>query len=170
MPASVSATYSSTVAEELVALLRRLHALEAWNPLINKFISGRLSRIVTMATPTEGETDVVCVTFAWFEITVNKSHMFVRPSVCLFVCVFEFVHSCLRSFFRPYIHLFVRLFLSLLACLFFCLLVYAFVRSSIHSSIFSFIHSQCFTNQQQLRALPCIAKQKQKNKKLIILL
>ena len=51
MPASVSATYSSTVAEELVALLRRLHALEAWNPLINEFISERLSRVVTMATP-----------------------------------------------------------------------------------------------------------------------
>ena len=170
MPASVSATYSSTVAEELVALLRRLHALEAWNPLINKFISGRLSRIVTMATPTEGETDVVCVTFAWFEITVNKSHMFVRPSVCLFVClcvrirsfVSSLILSSIYSSVRPIVSFFARLFVLLFACLCIC--------SFVHSFIHPFVHSQCFTNQQQLRALPCIAKQKQKNKKLIILL
>lgn len=168
MPASVSATYSSTVAEELVALLRRLHALEAWNPLINKFISGRLSRIVTMATPTEGETDVVCVTFAWFEITVNKSHMSVRPSVCLFVCsiirsfVSSLILSSIYSSVRPIVSFFARLFVLLFARLCIC--------SFVHSFIHPFVHSQCFTNQQQLRALPCIAKQKQKNKKLIILL
>ena len=50
IPASVSATYSSTVAEELLALLRKLHTLEAWNPLVNEFISAQLKSIVTMVT------------------------------------------------------------------------------------------------------------------------
>lgn len=50
IPASVSATYSSTVAEELLALIRKLHALEAWNPLVNEFISAQLRSIVTMVT------------------------------------------------------------------------------------------------------------------------
>ncbi len=50
IPASVSATYSSTVAEELLALLRKLHSLEAWNPLVNEFISAQLKSIVTMVT------------------------------------------------------------------------------------------------------------------------
>ena len=59
----MSATYSSTVAEELLALLRTLHTLEAWNPLVNEFISAQLKSIVTMVTLTEpvqedGETQV----------------------------------------------------------------------------------------------------------------
>ena len=63
IPASVSATYSSTVAEELLALLRKLHTLEAWNPLVNEFISAQLKSIVTMVTLAEpvqedGETQV----------------------------------------------------------------------------------------------------------------
>ena len=58
IPASVSATYSSTVAEELLALIRKLHTLEAWNPLVNEFISAQLKSIVTMVTtvdPVQGE-------------------------------------------------------------------------------------------------------------------
>lgn len=150
MPASVSATYSSTVAEELVALLRRLHALEAWNPLINKFISGRLSRIVTMATPTEGETDVVCVTFAWFEITVNKSHMFVRPSVCLFVCS--------NSFIRVFAHSFVHLFICSSDCFFLCSLVCSFVCSFMHLFVRPFIHPsfRSFTVLHKPTTAPCL--------------
>lgn len=59
----MSATYSSTVAEELLALLRKLHTLEAWNPLVNEFISAQLKSIVTMVTLAEpvqedGETQV----------------------------------------------------------------------------------------------------------------
>lgn len=53
IPASVSATYSSTVAEELLALMRKLHTLEAWNPLVNEFISAQLKSIVTMVTTVE---------------------------------------------------------------------------------------------------------------------
>ncbi|XP_068720941.1 E3 ubiquitin-protein ligase HERC2-like [Montipora capricornis] len=58
IPASVSATYSSTVAEELLALVRKLHTLEAWNPMVNEFISAQLRSLVTMVTtlkPVEGE-------------------------------------------------------------------------------------------------------------------
>ena len=53
IPASVSATYSSTVAEELVALIRKLHTLEAWNPLVNEFIGVQLKSVVTMVTSDE---------------------------------------------------------------------------------------------------------------------
>ena len=53
IPASVSATYSSTVAEELVALIRKLHTLEAWNPLVNEFIGAQLKSVVTMVTSDE---------------------------------------------------------------------------------------------------------------------
>ncbi|XP_048589232.1 E3 ubiquitin-protein ligase HERC2 isoform X2 [Nematostella vectensis] len=55
-PASISATYSSTVAEELVALLRRLHSLDDWNQPINTFISQRLGGIALM-TSSPGESE-----------------------------------------------------------------------------------------------------------------
>ena len=38
------------MAEELLALIRKLHTLEAWNPLVNEFISAQLKSIVTMVT------------------------------------------------------------------------------------------------------------------------
>ena len=64
IPASVSATYSSTVAEELLALIRNLHTLEAWNPLVNEFISAQLKSIVTMVTTVEAiEEEVSQVRF-----------------------------------------------------------------------------------------------------------
>ena len=43
--ASLTASESSTIAEEVVVLLRRLHVLPAWNPLINQFISSSLQTI-----------------------------------------------------------------------------------------------------------------------------
>jgi len=52
-PASVSATYSSTVAEEFVTLLRRLHSLENWNQLVNQFISERLGSIALMTSSSQ---------------------------------------------------------------------------------------------------------------------
>ena len=69
IPASVSATYSSTVAEELLALIRKLHALEAWNPLVNEFISAQLRSIVTMVTdvkPVKKEPAIQ----VWFSIVI----------------------------------------------------------------------------------------------------
>ncbi len=43
--AAMTASESSTIAEEVVVLLRRLHPLPAWNDLINKFIGSSLQCI-----------------------------------------------------------------------------------------------------------------------------
>ncbi|XP_077868707.1 E3 ubiquitin-protein ligase HERC2-like [Saccoglossus kowalevskii] len=47
---SLTASFSSTVAEEIVSLLRKLHSLESWNPLINQFISNGLRLISDMVS------------------------------------------------------------------------------------------------------------------------
>ncbi|XP_048453850.1 E3 ubiquitin-protein ligase HERC2 [Rhincodon typus] len=44
-PASLTATHSSTLAEEIVALLRTLHTLNQWNGLINDYINSQLNCI-----------------------------------------------------------------------------------------------------------------------------
>lgn len=43
--ASLTATHSSTLAEEIVAVLRTLHSLGQWNGLINEYINSQLSGI-----------------------------------------------------------------------------------------------------------------------------
>jgi hypothetical protein len=43
--ASLTATHSSTLAEEVVALLRTLHSLTQWNGLINKYINSQLHSV-----------------------------------------------------------------------------------------------------------------------------
>ena len=43
--ASLTASSSSTVAEEIVVLVRRLHPLRAWNSLINRYIGEHLRKI-----------------------------------------------------------------------------------------------------------------------------
>lgn len=43
--ASLTATHSSTLAEEIVAVLRTLHSLNQWNSLINDYINTQLSSI-----------------------------------------------------------------------------------------------------------------------------
>lgn len=43
--ASLTATHSSTLAEEIVAVLRTLHSLGQWNALINEYINSQLSGI-----------------------------------------------------------------------------------------------------------------------------
>ena len=40
-----TASYSSTIAEEMIALLRSLHTLPAWNTLINYHISHNLQSV-----------------------------------------------------------------------------------------------------------------------------
>ncbi|KAH9523228.1 E3 ubiquitin-protein ligase herc2 [Bulinus truncatus] len=47
-PVSMTATYTSTVAEEVVALIRRLHTLPMWSSAVNKFISDQLPNIVAL--------------------------------------------------------------------------------------------------------------------------
>lgn len=46
--ASLTASESSTIAEEIVVLLRRLHPLPAWNPQINQYISSSLQAIPSL--------------------------------------------------------------------------------------------------------------------------
>ncbi|KAJ8297784.1 hypothetical protein KUTeg_024315 [Tegillarca granosa] len=41
-PVSLTASYTSTVAEEIVSLIRRLHACDYWNVYINKYITDQL--------------------------------------------------------------------------------------------------------------------------------
>jgi E3 ubiquitin-protein ligase HERC2 len=50
----VTATYTSTVGEEMVALIRRLHALEVWNPHINAYITNALPIIISVLSPRQG--------------------------------------------------------------------------------------------------------------------
>ena len=54
--ASLTATHSSTLAEEVVALLRTLHSLTQWNGLINKYINSQLRSITHSfaGRPSEG--------------------------------------------------------------------------------------------------------------------
>lgn len=51
---SLTAPFASTVAEEIVLLLRKLHMLPAWNLFINKYINQRLCKVVSMVTDEAG--------------------------------------------------------------------------------------------------------------------
>lgn len=53
--ASLTATHSSTLAEEIVALLRTLHSLSQWNGLINKYINSQLTSITHIFAGKESE-------------------------------------------------------------------------------------------------------------------
>ena len=53
--ASQTASESSTIAEEIVVLLRRLHSLPAWNSLINQFIGSNLQTIPSIVVPLGGD-------------------------------------------------------------------------------------------------------------------
>ncbi|MEE6507640.1 hypothetical protein FKM82_027611 [Ascaphus truei] len=46
--ASLTATHSSTLAEEIVALLRTLHTLNQWNGLINKYVNSQLNSVTSI--------------------------------------------------------------------------------------------------------------------------
>ena len=50
---SLLASPSSTVAEEIVVLLRRLHPLPAWNKIINKFIGLKLQSVPILVMHSE---------------------------------------------------------------------------------------------------------------------
>ncbi|KAK7097783.1 E3 ubiquitin-protein ligase HERC2-like isoform X3 [Littorina saxatilis] len=54
---SMTSTYTSTVAEEMVALLRRLYSLEVWNPHINFYIISKLPSIIAVLDPKSPQTD-----------------------------------------------------------------------------------------------------------------
>ena len=48
MPLSLSASYTSTIGEQLVALLRKLHVTDAWNSHINYYINDRMSVVANL--------------------------------------------------------------------------------------------------------------------------
>ena len=84
--ASLTATHSSTLAEEVVALLRTLHALGQWNGLINKYINSQLHSVTRSCAgkPAEGVgaarscTLVVflCRMLIWLSDYLFKCHVF----------------------------------------------------------------------------------------------
>ena len=45
---SMTASYTSTLAEEVVALIRRLHTLPVWNTAVNTAITSQLPNIVSL--------------------------------------------------------------------------------------------------------------------------
>uniref|UniRef100_A0A452GSK3 HECT-type E3 ubiquitin transferase n=1 Tax=Gopherus agassizii TaxID=38772 RepID=A0A452GSK3_9SAUR len=57
--ASLTATHSSTLAEEIVALLRTLHSLSQWNGLINKYINSQLTSITHIFAGKQSEGNVL---------------------------------------------------------------------------------------------------------------
>ncbi|XP_038007666.1 E3 ubiquitin-protein ligase HERC2 isoform X1 [Motacilla alba alba] len=57
--ASLTATHSSTLAEEIVALLRTLHSLSQWNGLINKYINSQLTSITHIFAGKQSEGAVL---------------------------------------------------------------------------------------------------------------
>uniref|UniRef100_A0A3Q2Y7Y6 E3 ubiquitin-protein ligase HERC2 n=1 Tax=Hippocampus comes TaxID=109280 RepID=A0A3Q2Y7Y6_HIPCM len=54
--ASLTATHSSTLAEEIVGVLRTLHSLTQWNGLINEYINAQLSSIGDVMTSCQSES------------------------------------------------------------------------------------------------------------------
>jgi E3 ubiquitin-protein ligase HERC2 len=48
-PVPMSASYTSTIAEELISLLRTLHSLDEWSPVINSYIMAQLSKVTAFA-------------------------------------------------------------------------------------------------------------------------
>ncbi|XP_035763485.1 E3 ubiquitin-protein ligase HERC2 [Neolamprologus brichardi] len=58
--ASLTATHSSTLAEEIVAVLRTLHSLSQWNSLINDYINNQLSSIADVMASCQSEANCQC--------------------------------------------------------------------------------------------------------------
>ncbi|XP_043927990.1 E3 ubiquitin-protein ligase HERC2 [Protopterus annectens] len=54
--ASLTATHSSTLAEEIVALLRTLHSLSQWNGLINEYVNDQLNSVTFMLAGRQTES------------------------------------------------------------------------------------------------------------------
>lgn len=61
--ASLTATHSSTLAEEIVSVLRILHSLVQWNGLINDYINAQLSSIGDVMA--ECQSEAVRSVYCW---------------------------------------------------------------------------------------------------------
>ncbi|XP_039600637.1 E3 ubiquitin-protein ligase HERC2 isoform X1 [Polypterus senegalus] len=57
--ASLTATHSSTLAEEIVAVLRTLHSLNQWNGLINEYINSQLNCITSVMAGKHSEAIIL---------------------------------------------------------------------------------------------------------------
>lgn len=65
--ASLTATHSSTLAEEIVAVLRTLHSLGQWNSLINEYINTQLSSIGDVMASCQSEA-VRMIAVLWIQL------------------------------------------------------------------------------------------------------
>uniref|UniRef100_A0A6B2EBN7 HECT-type E3 ubiquitin transferase n=1 Tax=Phlebotomus kandelakii TaxID=1109342 RepID=A0A6B2EBN7_9DIPT len=54
----VSSSYSGTIAEEVILLMRRLHTVPAWNGTINEFLSEKLCMAADLFTQDNSEEDI----------------------------------------------------------------------------------------------------------------
>ena len=70
--ASQTASTSSTVAEECIALIRKLHPLPAWNKIINNFIGDVLQSIPKLVMQSEVLSQSNCETHLSNEEQVNN--------------------------------------------------------------------------------------------------
>lgn len=73
--ASLTATHSSTLAEEIVAVLRTLHSLSQWNSLINDYINAQLSSIGDIMTGCQSEA-VRFTALSWFQFMLSQYNVF----------------------------------------------------------------------------------------------
>jgi hypothetical protein len=80
----LTATHSSTLAEEVVGLLRTLHSLTQWNGLINKYINSQLCSVTQSYAGKTSER--VCFMFSHkhggtlaFKLSFKTQSVFVSP-------------------------------------------------------------------------------------------
>lgn len=88
--ASLTATHSSTLAEEIVSVLRILHSLVQWNSLINDYINAQLSSIgdVMAGCQSEAVRSVYCWQWNVKRNVLTKLWCEKNP-ILLFQCLLE---------------------------------------------------------------------------------
>ena len=96
---SVTATYTSTVGEEMVAVIRKLHSLDVWNPHINIYITSKLPSIIAVLDNRVQVTLECCVVVVLAVVDVcvlcvSCVCVCVCVSVCVCACVFVYVCVC----------------------------------------------------------------------------
>lgn len=80
--ASLTATHSSTLAEEIVSVLRTLHSLGQWNNMINDYINTQLSSIGDVMAGCQSEAVRIIA------VLCNIQLLYQYLCVCVFVSAF----------------------------------------------------------------------------------
>ena len=82
--ASLTATYSSTLAEEIVAVLRTLHSLGQWSGLINEYINAQLSTIgdVMAGRHSEAVRSDIIIIIELCHVVLCDGYAQLRPFYC----------------------------------------------------------------------------------------